>query len=120
MLAELMCETTLGLAPYPASPLPGNSERVFFSETRSVDMEVTRDIAIHYWRNMGNAAMENIALLRHTYHGDMLANMLMYDPEEIIHPQFRGSMPVQSMAALPTDEVMRRTFDRLSEHWRRR
>lgn len=119
MLAELMCETTLGPAPYSARPLPGNSEHVFFSDSKSVDMEVARDIAIHYWRDKGHAAMANIASLRHTCHGDMLANMVMCDPEEIIHPQFRSSMPVQSMAALPTDEVMRRTFDRLSERARR-
>lgn len=114
-----MYETTLGLAPCPARPLPGESERVDFSESKSDDMEVARDIAIHYWCDKGHAAMEHIALLRHIYHGDMLANMVMRDPEEIIHPQFRGSMPVQSMTALPTAGVMRRTFDRLSERARR-
>ncbi len=114
-----MYETTLDLAPRHARPLPGDSERVIFSEFKSVDMEVARDIAIHYWRDKGHAALEHIALLRHTYHDEMLANMVMCDPEEIIHPQFRGSMPIQSMGALPTDELMRRTFDRLSERARR-
>lgn len=113
MFAGLAHEPALRLAQRLAALLPGDLERVFFTESGSVAVEVALKMAIQYWRNHGRAEKRRIVYFRHGYHGDTFATMALCDPEEGMHTLFAGAMPEQIMAELPTGEVMRRAFDLL-------
>ena len=115
MFAGLVHEPAARLAQRLARLLPGDLERVFFTESGSVAVEVALKIAIQYWRNQGRAEKQRVVYFRHGYHGDTFATMALCDPEEGMHTLFSGSMPDQIMAELPGDETMRRAFDLLLE-----
>ena len=115
MFAGLVHEPAARLAQRLAALLPGDLERVFFTESGSVAVEVALKMAIQYWRNKGQAAKQRIVYFRHGYHGDTFATMALCDPEEGMHALFAGSMPDQIMAELPGDAAMRRAFDLLLE-----
>jgi adenosylmethionine-8-amino-7-oxononanoate aminotransferase len=115
MFAGLVHEPALRLAVRLAALLPGDLERVFFTESGSVAVEVALKMAIQYWRNKGQADKQRIVYFRHGYHGDTFATMALCDPEEGMHALFAGTMPDQIMAELPGDETMRRAFDLLLE-----
>ena len=115
MFAGLVHEPALRLAQRLAALLPGDLERVFFTESGSVAVEVALKMAIQYWRNKGRENKKRIVYFRHAYHGDTFATMALCDPEEGMHALFAGTMPEQLMAELPTDESMRRAFDLLLE-----
>ncbi len=113
MFAGLAHEPALRLATRLAALLPGDLERVFFTESGSVAVEVALKMALQYWRNKGQPEKQRIVYFRHAYHGDTFATMALCDPEEGMHALFAGTMPDQIMAELPTDESMRRAFDLL-------
>jgi adenosylmethionine-8-amino-7-oxononanoate aminotransferase len=115
MFAGLVHEPALRLARRLAALLPGDLERVFFTESGSVAVEVALKMAIQYWRNKGRPEKQRIVYFRHAYHGDTFATMALCDPEEGMHALFAGAMPDQVMAELPTDENLRRAFDLLLE-----
>ena len=120
MFAGLVHEPALRLATRLAALLPGDLERVFFTESGSVAVEVALKMAIQYWRNKGRAEKRRIVYFRHGYHGDTFATMALCDPEEGMHTLFAGSMPDQIMAELPTDDTMRHAFDLLLDTHRER
>jgi adenosylmethionine-8-amino-7-oxononanoate aminotransferase len=115
MFAGLVHEPAARLAARLAALLPGDLERVFFTESGSVSVEVALKMAIQYWRNQGQAEKRRIVCFRHGYHGDTFATMALCDPEEGMHTLFAGSMPEQIMAELPTDATLQRAFDLLLE-----
>ncbi|MDP1613451.1 MAG: adenosylmethionine--8-amino-7-oxononanoate transaminase [Sulfuritalea sp.] len=115
MFAGLVHEPAARLAQRLAALLPGDLERVFFTESGSVAVEVALKMAIQYWRNKGQAEKRRVVYFRHGYHGDTFATMALCDPEEGMHALFAGSMPDQIMAELPTDENLRSAFDLLLE-----
>ena len=120
MFAGLVHEPALRLAQRLAALLPGDLERVFFTESGSVAVEVALKMAIQYWHNKGQAEKRRIVYFRHAYHGDTFATMALCDPEEGMHTLFAGSMPDQLMAELPTGEKMRGAFDLLLKTHRQR
>ncbi len=113
MFAGLVHEPAARLAQRLAALLPGDLERVFFTESGSVAVEVALKMAIQYWRNKGQAEKKRIVCFRHGYHGDTFATMALCDPEEGMHTLFAGTMPEQLMAELPTDADLGRAFDLL-------
>ena len=113
MFAGLVHEPALRLAQRLAALLPGDLDRVFFTESGSVAVEVALKMAIQYWRNKGRVEKQRIVYFRHAYHGDTFATMALCDPEEGMHALFSGTLPDQIMAELPSDEAMRRAFDLL-------
>ncbi len=115
MFAGLVHQPALDLAKRLATLLPGDLDRVFFTESGSVAVEVALKMAIQYWRNKGQAEKKRIVYFRHGYHGDTFATMALCDPEEGMHTLFAGAMPDQLMAELPTDAGLRRAFDLLLE-----
>ncbi len=113
MFAGLVHEPAARLATRLAALLPGDLERVFFSESGSVSVEVALKMALQYWRNRGQAEKKRIVYFRHGYHGDTFATMALCDPEEGMHTLFAGSMPDQIMAELPDTPELAAAFDRI-------
>ena len=120
MFAGLVHEPALRLAARLAALLPGDLERVFFTESGSVSVEVALKMAVQYWLNKGHANRDRFVCFRHGYHGDTFATMALCDPDEGMHRLFGGVFPPQMMAELPTDESSRLGFDRLLSTHRER
>ena len=104
MFGGLVHEPAATLATRLASMLPGDLDRVFFSESGSVAVEVAMKMAIQAALNRGERRRTRILSFRGGYHGDTLATMAVCDPEEGMHALFKGVLPEQILADLPVDE----------------
>jgi len=81
-------------------------DRVFFSDSGSVAVEVALKMAMQYWRNRGAEgaqARSRIVAFNGGYHGDTTGAMAVSDPEGSFHAAFRGLLPQQIIVDLPTD-----------------
>lgn len=112
MLGGLANEPAFTLASRLAKLLPGALDRVFFSESGSVAVEIAMKMAVQYWRNRGARRTKFLSFLG-GYHGDTFAAMSVCDPEEGMHRLFRGVVPKQHVVALPRDDPSAVAFDAL-------
>src|ERR1700694_2405990 len=84
---------------------PGNLDRVFFSDSGSVAVEVALKIALQYWLNRGVRGRSRILAFSGAYHGDTTGAMAVSDPQASMHAAFRGLLPEQISVCLPVDEA---------------
>lgn len=103
MLGGLAHEQAYVLATRLAKRLPGDLNRVFFSESGSVSVEIAMKVAVQYWLNRGERRARFLSF-NGGYHGDTLATMSVCDPEEGMHGMFRGVVPDQLVVDLPVDD----------------
>ena len=115
MFGGLVHEQALRLAARLADILPGDLERVFFTDSGSVAVEVALKMATQYWLNRGQRKRRRFVAFRGGYHGDTLATMAVSDPEIGMHDMFRGLLPEQIVADLPTDEEKASALEQLLE-----
>jgi adenosylmethionine-8-amino-7-oxononanoate aminotransferase len=120
MFGGLVHEPALRLAQRLCALLPGDLERVFFTDSGSVAVEVALKMALQYWRNKGQEGRTRFVFFRHAYHGDTFATMALCDPDEGMHGLFSGVMSQQLMAELPSSPIMQAAFDRLLDTHRER
>ncbi|MEM9123485.1 MAG: adenosylmethionine--8-amino-7-oxononanoate transaminase [Pseudomonadota bacterium] len=120
MMGGLLHEPVCRLAERLIGHLPRPLDRIFFSESGSVSVEVALKMAIQYWRNRGDASAD----APHTaficfdggYHGDTTGAMSVSDPDEGFHEAFRGSILPQIRLPLPqTPETKARFLRTLTE-----
>ncbi len=117
MFGGLVHEPALRLAERLAALLPGDLERVFFSDSGSVSVEVAIKMAMQYWLNRDVRTRHKLLAFRGGYHGDTLATMAVCDPEEGMHSLFAGVLPQHHVVPLPRSAEEAASFDRfLSEH----
>jgi adenosylmethionine---8-amino-7-oxononanoate aminotransferase len=110
MFGGLVHEQALTLARRLTAMLAGNNraadlDRVFFSDSGSVAVEVALKMAVQYWRNRGSPERTRIVAFKGGYHGDTTGAMAVSDPEGSYHAAFRGLLPEQIIADLPVDEA---------------
>jgi len=103
MFGGLAHEPAYRLATRLAAMLPGDLERVFFSESGSVAVEVAMKMAVQYAMNRGDRGRTKVLAFRGGYHGDTFATMAVCDPEEGMHSKFAGVLPAQVIGELPRD-----------------
>ena len=112
MFGGLAHEPAYRLAQRLAAALPGDLNRVFFTESGSVAVEVALKMAVQYWLNQGQRRTKFVSF-RHGYHGDTFATMAVCDPDEGMHKVFRGVVPEQFLAALPDSKENHDDLDRV-------
>ncbi len=110
MFGGLAHEPALSLAHRLTSLLPKELNKVFFSESGSVSVEVAIKMAIQYWFNMGERKRKKIISFYGAYHGDTSAAMSVCDPEEGMHSVFNGAIPEQYILKLPTNDKELKDF----------
>jgi adenosylmethionine-8-amino-7-oxononanoate aminotransferase len=119
MFGGLAHEPALTLARRLAELLPGDLERVFFSESGSVAVEIALKMAIQLWRNRGRSGRTRMVTFGGGYHGDTTGAMAVSDPHDGMHALFAGALPAHVNVALPTDdetaEALRATLERHAE-----
>ena len=101
MFGGLVHEQALTLARRLAALLPGDLDRVFFSESGSVAVEIALKMAVQYWRNRGDHARTKFIAFRGGYHGDTTGAMAVSDQDGGMHEAFRGVLPEQFILDLP-------------------
>jgi len=104
MLGGLVHEQALTLARRLAALLPGDLERVFFSESGSVAVEIAMKMALQYALNRGERRRTKFVSFKGGYHGDTTGAMAVSDPGQGFHDLFRGLLPEHFMLDLPEDE----------------
>jgi adenosylmethionine-8-amino-7-oxononanoate aminotransferase len=90
---------------------PADLDRVFFSDSGSVAVEVALKMAVQYWRNRGVRGRTRVLAFRNAYHGDTTGAMAVSDPEGSFHAAFRGLLLEQIIVNLPTDENSTAAFE---------
>ncbi len=117
MFGGLVHEQALTLARrLVALMVPADLERVFFSDSGSVSVEVALKMAVQYWQNRGFRRRCRIVAFRGAYHGDTTGTMAVSDPEGSMHAAFRGLLPEQIVTDLPLDEARAASLDAVLEH----
>jgi adenosylmethionine---8-amino-7-oxononanoate aminotransferase len=104
MFGGLAHEGALTLASRLTSLLPGDLNRVFFSESGSVAVEITMKMAIQFWLNRGLAGRTRFVAFKGGYHGDTTGAMAVGDPDSGMHALFAGVLPQHFIVDLPRDE----------------
>ena len=89
---------------------PGDLDRVFFSDSGSVAVEVALKMAVQYWRNRGRQHRTRFLAFTGGYHGDTTGAMAVSDPQGSMHAAFRGLLPEQITVDLPVDEKSTAAF----------
>ena len=112
MFAGLAHEPAARLATRLVALLPGDLERVFFSDSGSVAVEIALKMALQYWRNRGERRGKFLAF-RNGYHGDTAAAMAVSDPATGMHGRAGGLLPAQLIADLPHDAASTAQLDAL-------
>ena len=104
MFGGLVHEQALTLARRLAALMPGDLDRVFFSESGSVAVEVGLKMAVQYWLNRGVRGRSQFVAFRGAYHGDTTGAMAVSD-DTGMHGTFQGLLPKHIVTELPTDDV---------------
>jgi adenosylmethionine-8-amino-7-oxononanoate aminotransferase len=112
MFGGLAHEPALTLARRLADLLPGDLERVFFSESGSVAVEVALKMAAQYWANRAVTGRSGFLAFRGGYHGDTAGAMAVTDA---MHGRARRAWPDCHVIDLPQDEASTRAFELLLE-----
>jgi len=116
MFGGLTHEPALTLARRLVALLPGDLERVFFSDSGSVAVEVALKMAVQYWLNQGARGRNRFVAFKGGYHGDTMGAMAVSD-ESGMHATFSGLLPRHYLVDLPTSEETASALTRLlSEH----
>ena len=101
MFGGLVHEPALTLAGRLVKLLPGDLDRVFFSDSGSVAVEIALKMALQYWRNRGDEERSKFVAFRGGYHGDTTGAMAVSDMDAGMHDAFRGALPEHFVMDLP-------------------
>ena len=103
---------------------PEPLQKLFFSDSGSVAVEVAIKMAFQYWAALGEPLKNRLLTVRSGYHGDTFAAMSVCDPVTGMHSLFKGVMPEQHFAEAPvprfgepcTDADMADLHQKLERH----
>ncbi len=80
---------------------PSGLEKVFYSDSGSVAVDVAMKMAIQYWQAKGQPAKSRIMALAKGYHGDSIGAMSVCDPVTGMHHLFKDTIKQQLFCAQP-------------------
>ena len=97
-----------GLTHKPATELakkineitPSSLQKVFFSDSGSVAVEVAMKFAVQYWHSENQSSKKKFLTVRNGYHGDTMGTMSVSDPINGLHSLFKNSLIKQYYVTL--------------------
>ncbi len=125
MFGGLTHEPAVTLAQQLLALTPAPLQKVFFSDSGSVAVEVAIKMAIQYWAALGKPSKNRLLTVHSGYHGDTFAAMSVCDPVTGMHSLFKGTIQEQYFAEAPacrfhepcTDEDMADLHLKLERHY---
>jgi len=102
MFGGLVHEPALKLAERLCALLGPGLDRVFFTESGSVSVEVAIKMSMQFWVNQGRPRTRILAF-KGGYHGDTFGTMAVCDPEVGMHAAFQGMLTDHDILPLPQD-----------------
>ncbi|NTW69725.1 MAG: adenosylmethionine--8-amino-7-oxononanoate transaminase [Chlorobiaceae bacterium] len=101
MFGGLTHEPAVTLAKKLTGLLPSSLQKVFFSDSGSVAVEVAIKMAFQYWSALAESGKNRLLTVRSGYHGDTFTAMSVSDPETGMHTLFKGVIAEQLFADAP-------------------
>ncbi len=92
--AKTLSQQLLDITPEPL-------EKIFFSDSGSVSVEVAMKMALQYWQARRQPQRQCFITLRGGYHGDTFAAMSVSDPDNGMHGLFQSILPKQIFVDRP-------------------
>jgi adenosylmethionine---8-amino-7-oxononanoate aminotransferase len=103
MFGGLTHQGAIELAQALVDLAPPGIDRVFFSDSGSVAVEVALKLCVQYWNGKGQPHRTRMLSVRGGYHGDTFGAMSVCDPELGMHRMYTGILPKQVFAPRPPD-----------------
>jgi adenosylmethionine-8-amino-7-oxononanoate aminotransferase len=101
MFGGLTHEPAVRLAERLVELTPAGLDRVFFSDSGSVAVEVAIKMALQHWAGLGRPQRNRLLTVRGGYHGDTFAAMSVCDPDTGMHHWFGDALRPQVFAPRP-------------------
>ena len=101
MFGGLTHEPAILLAEKLVELSPSGLDKVFFSDSGSVAVEVAIKMALQYWQSNNKASKTKLMSLRRGYHGDTFQAMSVCDPETGMHHLFTQVLSQQIFTESP-------------------
>jgi len=101
MFAGITHEPAVKLASTLAKITPDGLNKVFFSDSGSVAVEVALKMAIQFWHSQGQAQRTMFLTLKRGYHGDTFGAMSVCDPHSGMHHLFHHALSHHMFADAP-------------------
>ena len=105
MFGGLVHDQAIKLSKRLIKILNNKLERVFFSDSGSVSVEVALKMSIQYWLNKGVKNKNKFIFFKNGYHGDTSATMAICDPVEGMHRLFKSYLNKNYMLKVPETDV---------------
>jgi adenosylmethionine-8-amino-7-oxononanoate aminotransferase len=115
MFGGLTHEPALTLARRLAGLLGPGLDRVFYTDSGSVAVEVAMKMAVQFWLNQGERGRSRFLAFRGGYHGDTFGTMAVCDPEDGMHSLYRGMLAEHDIVDLPRDDAALAALDQFLE-----
>lgn len=102
MFGGITHEPAIDLAMKLVEITPEGLDRVFFSDSGSVSVEVAMKMAIQYQQTKKNFNRSKFLTMKGGYHGDTTGAMSVCDPENGMHHLFNQFLPEHIFASHPS------------------
>jgi len=101
MFGGITHQPAIDLAARLIDITPEPLDKIFFSDSGSVSVEVAIKMAIQYWHAKSQVRRSKLLTIRSGYHGDTFGAMAVCDPVTGMHDIFTGILPRHYFADQP-------------------
>ncbi|WP_206485764.1 adenosylmethionine--8-amino-7-oxononanoate transaminase [Thalassotalea sp. G2M2-11] len=105
MFGGLTHDPAIKLAQTLIDITPNGLDRIFFSDSGSVSVEVAIKMALQYWQSQEKAGKHKLMTVRNGYHGDTFAAMSVCDPVTGMHQIFDNVLMKSIFAPAPQTAI---------------